>query len=142
MVSGSRKRKHHSHRNRTPPSPHFKLQSHYGSSSHYPRTHSEIDSQFTDDTTTKPDPLHALYIQAYEADIVRGSHAQTAAQSLEVVEYSTPTTIIPKIGSALIRLGGDTSSIGPQHYGVDDGDNEDTMPLATQNTASAIWVDR
>ena len=146
MISGSRrKRKHRSHRShpQSPPSTHL-----YGSSSHYPtgtpydHRMIGIDNESTNDTTTtNPDPLHALYIQAYEADVIRGSHAQTAAQSLEVVEYSTPPTrtIIPKIGSALIRWGG---SIGPQRDGDGEG-GEDMLPIVTQDTdSSAIWVDR
>jgi hypothetical protein len=138
MISGSRKRKHRFPRShpQSPPST-----SYYEGSS-YPRApydhHSEIllDESTDNISSSKPDPLHALYIQAYEADIVRGSHAQTAAQSLEVVEY-TPTTIIPKIGSALIRWGGDTS-VG-KRYGDDD---DDMLPIATQDTETAIWVDR
>lgn len=81
-----------------------------------------------------PDPLQALYIQAHEADIIRGPSARIAAQSLEVVEYhvvplppGAPTSesavgaateskstagfapvvvTVPKIGSALIEWGG------------------------------------
>jgi hypothetical protein len=131
MIPASRKRKHRSHRSH--PQSHFKR--HYGcSDTRSPYDHrSEIDN----DSTTKPEPLHALYIQAYEADIVRGSHAQTTAQSLEVVEYSpTSTTIIPKIGPALIRWGGDA-----QHYGGGSGE-DDMLPIATQGTESAVWVDR
>ena len=137
--SGSRKRKHRLRRSR-PQSPPSTLPSHYEGSSHtrapYDR-HSEIslDESAASDNS-KPNPLHALYIQAYEADVVRGSHAQTAAQSLEVVEY-TPTTIISKIGSALIRWGG--YDIGDKRYG--DGD-DDILPVATQGTENAIWVDR
>ena len=149
MISGSRKRKHRFRRNH-PQSPPSTLPSHYHkASSSYPRTpydHSEIlldESAASDNfTSSKPDPLHALYIQAYEADVVRGSHAHTAAQSLEVVEY-TPTTIIPKIGTALIRWGGDTSI--DKRYGDRDGggdEDDDILPVATQDTETAIWVDR
>ena len=133
MISGSRKRKHRFHRSH--PSSTFQ-----GSS--YPKApygHSEILDESAGDITSKPDPLHALYIQAYEADVVRGSHAQTAAQSLEIVVY-TPTTIIPKIGTALIRWGGETS-IG-KCYGDGGGDEDDMLPVATQDTETAIWVDR
>jgi hypothetical protein len=150
MISGSRKRKHRVRRSH-PQSP-----GHYneGSSISYPRApydHSEIlldDSAASDNnnnTSSKPDPLHALYIQAYEADVVRGSHAQTAAQSLEVFEY-TSTTIIPKIGTALIRWGGDDTGIGKRYGDRDDGGSDgddDMLPVATQDTeTAAIWVDR
>ena len=147
MNSGSRKRKHRFRRTSHPQSPPSTLPSHYDGSTH-PRAaydHREIlnESAGANITSSKPDPLHALYIQAYEADVVRGSHAQTAAQSLEVVEY-TPTTIIPKIGSALIRWGGDDTSIGKRYGdGDDEGDEDDDMlPVATQDTEAAIWVDR
>ena len=141
MISGSRKRKHRLRRSHPQSSP-GTLPSQYEGSSSYPRDpydHSEIldESTTSDSFTSKPDPLHALYIQAYEADVVRGSNAQTAAQSLEVVEY-TPTTIIPKIGSALIRWGGDDT--GVKRYG--DGEDDDIFPVATQDTETAIWVDR
>lgn len=69
----------------------------------------------------EPDPLQALYIQAHEADIVRGPSAKIAAQSLEVVEHhvvplppgtavpesgsAAPVVVTPRIGSALIELG-------------------------------------
>lgn len=138
--SGSRKRKHRLRRSR-PQSPPSTLPSHYEGSSHtrapYDR-HSEIslDESAASDNS-KPNPLHALYIQAYEADVVRGSHAQAAAQSLEVVEY-TPTTIIPKIGSALIRWGGIDTSVG-KRYGDED---DDMLPVTTQDTETAVWIDR
>lgn len=148
MFSGSRKRKHRFRRSH-PQSPPSTLPNHYyEGSSIYPRAphdHSEIlldESAASDDiTSSKPDPLHALYIQAYEADVVRGSHAQTAAQSLEVVEY-THTTMIPKIGTALIRWGGDTS-IDKRYGGGCRGDeDDDRLPVATHDTETAIWVDR
>ena len=145
MISCSRKRKHRSHRTSHPqslPGTQVKFPSHYEGYRH-PRTHdhSEIDGE---SDSAKPDALHALYIQAYEADVVRGSHAKAAAQSLEVVEYSSfspggEVTIIPKIGSALIRWGGDdTTSIGKSYRDEDD----DMLPHATQGANTPIWVDR
>ena len=150
MISGSRKRKHRFRRSHPQSSPRT-LPNHYYEGSTYPRAqydhHSEIsldESAASDNNTvtspSKPDPLHALCIQAYEADVVRGSHAQSAAQSLEVVEY-TPTTIIPKIGTALIRWGDDTS-IGKRYGGGGGGDEDDDIPAATQGMETAIWVDR
>lgn len=138
MISGSRKRKHRVRRSH-PQSPGNYYEGSSSSYSRAPYDHNEILLDESDNNTSKPDPLHALYIQAYEADVVRGSHAQSAAQSLEVVEY-TPTTIIPKIGTALIRWGGGDSSIG-KRYGDRDGD-DDMLPVATQDTETAIWVDR
>ncbi|KAH9479492.1 hypothetical protein JR316_0008086 [Psilocybe cubensis] len=78
--------------------------------------------ELTPATHPQPDPLQALYIQAHEANIVKGSSAKIAAQSLEVVEYHTvplplgtvvsesqlsaaPVVITPKVGTALIELG-------------------------------------
>ena len=155
MFSGSRKRKHRFRRSHPQSSP-STLPNHWhyregSESSNYPSAqydHNEIlldESAASDNiTSSKPDPLHALYIQAYEADVVRGSHAQTAAQSLEVVEY-TPTTIIPKIGSALIRWGGDDTGIGKRYGDGGEGEGEDDdgmLPVATQDMETAIWVDR
>ena len=134
MISGSRKRKHRFHRSHPQGPPSYQYE---GSS--YPRVPCDPSETLDESASDKPDPLHALYIQAYEADVVRGSHAQTAAQSLEVVEY-TPTTIIPKIGTALIRWGGDTGI--DKRYGDGGGDEDDMLPVAPQNTETAIWVDR
>ena len=148
MTSASRKRKHRFRRSH-PQSPPSTLPNQYDGTT-YPRAPYDrgeiLDESASDNiTSSKPDPLHTLYIQAYEADIVRGSHAQTAAQSLEVVEY-TPTTIIPKIGTALIRWGGDDTSVG-ERYGDRDRDgggdeDDDILPVGTQDTETAIWVDR
>lgn len=144
MISGSRKRKHRSHRShpQSPPSTQVKFLSHYD---HSTRTHDHGEIVESD---TRPDPLHALYIQAHEADVVRGSHAKAAAQSLEVVEYNSSlnsvgeVTIVSKIGSALIQWGGDSTSIG-KSYGDDGGDEDDMLPPATQGTMETpIWVDR
>jgi len=150
IQSGSRKRKHRSHHTSHRTSPPVNFLSHH-EGHHTP--HGEID-EWAKDTGTKPqghqDPLHALYIQAYEADLVRGgSHAKSAAQSLEVVEYNGYLgEVTPKIGSALIRLGwggGDTtagSSFTGKRYR--DGDEDDLLPPVPgmQDTEIPIWVDR
>ena len=69
MNSGSRKRKLRFRRSH-PQTP--TLPSHHDGST-YPRVlydHSEIlDESTSDNITSKPDSLHALYIQAYEADL-------------------------------------------------------------------------
>ncbi|KAF8966139.1 hypothetical protein BDZ97DRAFT_1641017, partial [Flammula alnicola] len=90
------------------------------------------------------DPLKALYIQAHEADIIRGPSAKAAAQSLEVVEYPASegmqgavVHVVSKIGSALIEWGDDSTS-GYSPVGNDD----DAMPPTKQNPHSSIWVDR
>lgn len=134
MGPGSRKRKHRSHRSPSDTEVKFLSQGYNNNSTTY-NDHSDLP----DESDTKPDPLHALYIQAYEADIVRGPHAKAAAQSLEVVEYSSLNTIIPKIGSALIRWGGDTTSIPSKSYRDDE---DDMLPPAVQGTEIPIWVDR
>lgn len=108
------------------------------------------------------DPLQALYIQAYEADVVRGPSAVAAAESLEVVEYRLSKQTqedgkekvvaigtVPKIGSALIQWGGGDSSNDNSKRGFQFGDEEeeDTIPPPLTTTVgdddkTSIWVDR
>ncbi|KAG5338820.1 hypothetical protein C0989_006089 [Termitomyces sp. Mn162] len=87
------------------------------------------DSQSTSYTVPEGDTsLPALYVQAYEADIVRGPAAKIAAASLEV---PLPGTI--ETGGALIRWGAQTHSAFPQ-----DEDILGTQVSGDQN----LWLDR
>ena len=82
--------------------------------------------------TTNPESPSAssqLFIQAHEADIVCGDQAAVVAASLEV-QNSDPGAGL-KIGSALIRWGGDASGIGL-------GDED----CSTSEAGHDVWVDR
>ncbi|KAK7033916.1 hypothetical protein VNI00_012540 [Paramarasmius palmivorus] len=97
------------------------------SSSSYPRKrkHSELEHRHARHEG-EPDP--ALFIQAHEADIVRGPQALVAAKSLEVSEAT--------VGSGLIRWGGEVVSrrfTGEDDEGVDEEGEEEK---------DAVWVDR
>ncbi|KAF5368022.1 hypothetical protein D9758_004490 [Tetrapyrgos nigripes] len=80
-----------------------------------------------------PDPV--LFIQAHEADVIRGPKGRVAAQSLEVKRKDAQDEW--EIGSGLIRWGGD--AVIPQ--GFPDDDNEDSAWPST-STSEGIWVDR
>ncbi|KAF8876602.1 hypothetical protein CPB84DRAFT_1817666 [Gymnopilus junonius] len=99
------------------------------------------------------DPLQALYIQAYEADIVRGPSAEVAAESLEVVEYRLAKQTqedgkekVVAIGTVqsrlcLIQWGASDSSYGL----VGRGRRELTTTIPTtadEDDKTSIWVDR
>ncbi|KDR72912.1 hypothetical protein GALMADRAFT_281148 [Galerina marginata CBS 339.88] len=106
------------------------------------------------------DPLQALYIQAHEADIIRGPKALLAAQSLEVAEYQTSrevdenggehevvTGIVPRIGSALIQWGDNAAhaaSTGTMRgFAQDYEEDDETIPtVKTDSDKASIWVDR
>ncbi|KIM43439.1 hypothetical protein M413DRAFT_443381 [Hebeloma cylindrosporum] len=100
-----------------------------------------FQSETTRDKSSERDPLSALYIQAHEADVVHGSAAATAAQSLEVVEYQTSPSgvdVIRKIGSALIRWG---DGAGASRSPLTDIDDESVHPRR-KDAESEVWVDR
>ncbi|KAG6828480.1 hypothetical protein H0H93_014867, partial [Arthromyces matolae] len=86
------------------------------------------------------DQSASLYIQAYEADIVRGPAAKIAAASLEV---PLPGSI--QTGGALIRLGIPTLPALPQSedemsFGVQ-SEPQSNLDLSVDNR-NHIWVDR
>lgn len=88
-----------------------------------------------------PQTYPALYIQAYEADIIRGSRARDAARSLEIRGQGsalipwgrprdpTPVKSIKGIGIELIDQDASFDGTGPGYH-FDDGNGEE------------IWVDR
>ncbi|KAG6902700.1 hypothetical protein C0995_012840 [Termitomyces sp. Mi166 len=74
-------------------------------------------------------PRSGLYVQAYEADIVRGPAAKIAAASLQA---PSPGTI--ESGGALIRWGTQTQPTFPQ--------DEDIFGTQDVDEQNVIWVDR
>lgn len=82
------------------------------------------DSELVDGQAEKSDP--SLYIQAYEADVVRGTQALAIAHSLEVERDSNGRTT--RVGSALIRLG--SIAVEPQDH------------HQTSDECRETWVDR
>lgn len=86
-----------------------------------------------------PDKKHivdpALFIQAHEADIIRGPRGHAAALSLEIRQVEGETDI----GSGLIRLGDD--DYVPADFPEDDFPSHKDEGLS-HSRAEAIWVDR
>ncbi|KAJ4485652.1 hypothetical protein J3R30DRAFT_3441007 [Lentinula aciculospora] len=76
----------------------------------------------------------ALYVQAYEADIIRGPRGHVAALSLEVRNVEGEMDI----GSGLIRLGGDYTPPDSPTDNLQDFNGEEPSHLDSE----AIWVDR
>ncbi|EPQ53087.1 hypothetical protein GLOTRDRAFT_140022 [Gloeophyllum trabeum ATCC 11539] len=101
---------------------------------HRPSQHSEHaehgnNSDDEHELESQPDP--ALFIQAYEADLVRGPQAWAAADSLEVVRVKDGDREVVKAGEGLIRWGG----AGNSRY-------EDEEVQAGNARQQEIWVDR
>ncbi|RDB21946.1 hypothetical protein Hypma_010938 [Hypsizygus marmoreus] len=88
-----------------------------------------------------PDP--ALFIQAYEADIIRGPNAALAAISVEVsTQLSSSSKSSPiKVGDALIKWEGHQLH-GAQPAFPGDDDDFGGRGTADENDNDAIWVDR
>ena len=100
------------------------------------------------------DPDPALFIQAYEATIIRGPHAKALARSLEVVQYDFESEsddppsenqnkgrTRPVVGEALIRWGGERPTTVAAFPGDEDEDDlvRDAPVLPEE---PAVWVDR
>jgi hypothetical protein len=112
MSSSTRKRKHR-------PTAHINVHS----------SDLQINANITPNTTASDlDP--ALFIQAHEADVIRGPQARIAAKSLEVDINDTHLTV----GDALIRWGGIRENVAERRK-IDD-DNE------WKEEQEAVWVDR
>ena len=108
MSSSARKRKHR-------PTAHVNVHS----------SDLQINANITPNVTVSElDP--ALFIQAHEADVIRGPQARIAAKSLEVDVNDTHLTV----GNALIRWGGIRENVAE----IDDDEWKDEQ--------EAVWVDR
>jgi hypothetical protein len=106
-----------------------------GSGTRSTTTHAQPTSAQGGNVDVPPafDPI--LYIQAHEADIIRGPQGIAAAHSLECLEASTIcSTDEPKPGSGLIRWG---ALEGPLALDTD-AESYDTHELKQ----SLLWVDR
>jgi hypothetical protein len=95
--------------------------------------------------TRDASPDAALFIQAYEADIIRGPSATSAALSLDIYDYEnlpSSTTRHPplKIGGALIKWG--ESQLGVLRPAFPGDEDDDLGPTKIDDGSSAVWVDR
>ncbi|KAF7328857.1 hypothetical protein MVEN_02515400 [Mycena venus] len=87
-----------------------------------------------DDVDTAPDPT--LFIQAYEADIIRGPQAKQAADSLDVTQH-----LLNRSGrSGLIQWNPSNSHTAPAFPSDADDNFTSSSPDKTPN--NSIWVDR
>ncbi|KAG9225440.1 hypothetical protein CCMSSC00406_0002943 [Pleurotus cornucopiae] len=85
------------------------------------------------DTVHEPDP--ALFIQAYEADLIHGSQARIAAAALEVTDAGA--------GSGLIRWGEDAAKRKPRGTTGSLNISDDAYFLSgSTDTLPSVWVDR
>ena len=89
----------------------------------------------------------SLFIQAYEADVIRGPHASEAAESLEAFAYDTATDCpvqVRKIGDALIQWGENQLGKPSAFPGDEDeiiGSSRQAIKLQNDEQ-NAVWVDR
>ncbi|KAF7416302.1 hypothetical protein PC9H_002567 [Pleurotus ostreatus] len=85
------------------------------------------------DTVHEPDP--ALFIQAYEADLIHGSQARIAAAALEVTDAGA--------GSGLIRWGEDAAKRKPCGTTGSLNISDDAyFQSGSTDTLPSVWVDR
>lgn len=86
------------------------------------------------------EPDSSLFIQAYEADLVRGPSAYSAARSLEVLKGKRTEIIV---GDALIQWNAPARPRyeSPSEHHLDSGSrgSHDDAPPQEENV---IWVDR
>lgn len=91
-------------------------------------------------------PDHSLYIQAHEADIIRGPQTRAAAQSLEVKGLSRDLggviTGEASAGDGLIRWGGLRTPALKKQELIDDTTSFDGLDAEENLHQTAIWVDR
>ncbi|KAF8063325.1 hypothetical protein FPV67DRAFT_1421199 [Lyophyllum atratum] len=85
-------------------------------------------------------PGPGLYIQAYEADIIRGPAAALSARSLEVSETDSTMSSSSTIGNALIKW--DIHQLGAQAAFPQDEDDFGAATNTSDMDSNAIWVDR
>ncbi|KIM87866.1 hypothetical protein PILCRDRAFT_3592 [Piloderma croceum F 1598] len=109
--------------------------------------HAAVESPYGFDSLTNPptnpatsDPDPALFIQAHEAEIVRGPQARIAAASLEVKIDASGSSSQFIIGDGLIRWG-DAGLDAARGQGVSGGFDEDDDDRS-QDEREVVWVDR
>lgn len=120
---------------------------------HRPRHHASFEASGNTnasgraDTLPQPDP--ALWIQAHEADIIRGPRAAPAAESLEV-QYDGDGKLV-SVGDGLIRWKAvqSESETGPSTSFADDSfllghpdPDRDRGSEGTRDKLDGVWVDR
>ncbi|GLB42678.1 hypothetical protein LshimejAT787_1201270 [Lyophyllum shimeji] len=86
-----------------------------------------------------PSPDPALYVHAYEADIIRGPRAALAARSLEV---SQPGDKSFDIGDALIKWDRGQQAGAQAAFPQDEDDFALTAAETGDRDSHAVWVDR
>ncbi|KAI0370699.1 hypothetical protein BV20DRAFT_966203 [Pilatotrama ljubarskyi] len=90
----------------------------------------------------RPDP--SLYIQAHEADLVRGPQAAAAARSLEVIRRGQDGKVLLEVGDGLIRWNGGGGDLQGLSSFEEDRFQLGQVPKSDGRAedAEAIWVDR
>lgn len=112
---------------------------------HRNETRLSINHERTSYTATSgrdfsPDSESVLFIQAYEADIIRGPKAASAAMSLEA---PIPGDAMLTAGNSLILWNGsklDAQPLFPGDVSEDDHNKGGAKP--SNDTDHTIWVDR
>ncbi|CCL98879.1 uncharacterized protein FIBRA_00886 [Fibroporia radiculosa] len=102
-----------------------------------------------DDVQRSPSPDPALFIQAYEADVVRGPQAEPAAASLEVEQYNEGGKVRFRVGDGLIKwkgAGGSHSPDGLEPFGLGEEriqlGRADVKVKEAAEEEGGVWVDR
>jgi hypothetical protein len=87
----------------------------------------------------------SLFIQAYEAGVIRGPRASQAAESMEIFDYGTVTALpVRKIGDALIQWG-ENQPGKPSAFPGDEDELIGSSKLAVKpqnDEKNTVWVDR
>ncbi|KAF5375959.1 hypothetical protein D9615_008152 [Tricholomella constricta] len=111
-------------------------------SGHGPHSSQTQDPPASYAAETDLNPISALYIQAYEADIVRGPHAALSARSLESPHREFTASSSSKVGDALIKW--DHQQLGARPAFPEDEEDATTGQVAKSGVQEdhAIWVDR
>ncbi|KAI0668286.1 hypothetical protein C8Q78DRAFT_993754 [Trametes maxima] len=108
------------------------------------RKHTQFEHDLRHDSpTASARPDLSLYIQAHEADLVRGPHAIAAADSLEVKRHEDDSKPMLEVGDGLIRWRGREESDGyaePMEERTQLGNAPKTPGTARED--EGIWVDR
>ncbi|KAJ6524445.1 hypothetical protein DFH09DRAFT_186904 [Mycena vulgaris] len=92
-----------------------------------------------DEPDTSPDP--ALFIRAHEADILRGSQAKQAAESLEATQHIAHLGESARPGGGLIQWSPPSLHTAPA-FPSDVDDDFASAPQDRRTVKNAVWVDR